>query len=355
MKQDKVMNDFYEFCLTTCSEKRLRKIKIVLKKIKKIINKNLSELNINDVVKILAYINQSDYKPYTKNDYKKIFKRFLKWHYKDLEMFEGDKVKDGFKLTSKLKCVNREKLNKNTLVKPQDLEKFLRTAKTLKWKALITLMYESAFRPCEIKNLKWKHIKFDDSMNICRVWTLSPKTKDSREVPVRDCIIHLKRWKEEYSFMNRNENDYVFPSQHDRNKPLSDGTITEMFKRLSKEAGLKDDRRIFPYKLRHSRIYEIQKRFNEKIASKFAGHSIQTSEIYNHLDSDDVEKAVLQMYATKEITPEQKDRIKELEDKLNKINTNYNIIMDNFPKLIENIDKKDRLLNKTKKILSNIK
>lgn len=176
----------------------------------------------------------------------------------------------------------------------------------MKWKAIISFAYESAFRPCEIYQLRWKNLKFDDSKNICRVWILSPKTKMDREIPVRDCVVHLKRWKEEYQFSNRNDNDYVFPSQHDRNKPMASGVMSEMFKRLCKEAKI---RHIFPYMLRHSRIYEIQKRLPEKIASKFAGHSIETSEIYNHIADDDVEESMLkEIYTTEEITEEQKDK-----------------------------------------------
>ena len=99
---------------------------------------------------------------------------------------------------------------------------------------------------------------------------------------------------------------------------MGDGTITEMFKRLSKKAGL---RNIFPYLLRHSRIYEIQKRLPEKIASKFAGHSIETSEIYNHIVDDDVEESMLKtIYATEEISQEKKDKLKlEIEKQKNKV------------------------------------
>ncbi len=336
-KEKTTLKSFNEFCLTTCSSERLKKIENILRIAKKILKKDLTKLNINDVIKYLAHINQSDYRAWTKNDHKKIFKRFLKWYYKDLEMVEGERVKNGFKGVSKKRAFNKEKINKNTLIKPKELEKLIRTAKSLKWKALVSFAYESAFRPCEIRNLKWKDIKFDDNIGICRVWILSPKTNDSREIPVKDCVLHLKRWKEEYQFENRTDNDYVFPSQHDRNKKMGDGVITEMFKRLSKDAKI---RPIFPYLLRHSRIYEIQKRLPEKLASKFAGHSVETSEIYNHLDNDDVEKSMLkEIYTTKEISPEKKDELKMLsnvtqlliQEKLGKISKkDFNIQLQDF-------------------------
>ena len=122
MTESKRLNEFYQYCLTTCSPRRIPKIKNVITKAKSVIKKDLTKINVNDVVKFLAYINQSDYKAWTKNDYKKIFKRFLKWQYKNLDMIEGNKVKEGFRLVSARKAFNKEKINEyhiaiNKLVK----------------------------------------------------------------------------------------------------------------------------------------------------------------------------------------------------------------------------------------------
>lgn len=97
---------------------------------------------------------------------------------------------------------------------------------------------------------------------------------------------------------------------------MAQGTITNMFRQLCLKAKI---RNIFPYMLRHSRIYEIQQKLPEKIAAKFGGHSIETSEIYNHIGDKDIEKSMLEnIYVTKEISPEQKNKydkqIKELQD-----------------------------------------
>ncbi len=334
--EKKVVESFFTFCLTTCGERRIKKIRRIILHSRELIKKDLTKLEISDVVEFLMKINQSDYKPWTKNDYKKIFKRFLKWHYKDLEMIEGPEVKEGFKGVSKKRAFNKEKINRNTLVKPEELEKLIRVASSLKWKAVISFSFESGFRPCEIRELKWKDLKFDDNLSIARAWVLSPKTKDAREVPVKDCVVHLKRWREEYPFPNRSPKDYVFPSQHHRDKKMGDGVMTEMFKRLSKKAKI---RNIFPYLLRHTRIYNLQKRLPEKIAAKFAGHSIETSEIYNHLGDEDVEESMLaEIYATKEISPEEEHRLKkELKEQQKQIDVIKKFM--ESPKMIKNLMK----------------
>lgn len=327
--------------LQTCSEARINKIKNILVNSKEIIKKDLSKLKKSDVTHFLREINNSDYKEWTKNDYKKVFKAFLKWKYKEqfLNWFEEKNLKDGFKCASKKKAFNKEKINKNTLIKPEELEKLLRSAKSLKWKALLTLLWESAFRPCEIVNLKWSDLKFNDSKGICSVKTISPKTKEMREVPVKDCIVHLKRWREEYEFSNRTEKDFVFPNPQDRNKHLSEAGISVLISRLCKKAKI---RHLYPYIFRHSRIYFIQKRLGSRISSKYAGHSIETSEIYNHLDCDDVEEAMLQkVYVTEELSEEEKRDVKTEVEKIQQTLFNLQKALEQTQKRNPNIKLKD--------------
>ncbi len=316
MEEKRAIEEYLK--LQTCSNARIKKIQNVLNKSKNIIKKDLTKLQESDISFFLRNINHSDFKAWTKNDYKKIFKSFLKWYYRDnfLKWMENKNIKDGFKSVNKQKAFNKQKINKNTLIQNEELEKLLRTSKSLKWKALVTLLYESAFRPCELVILKWENLKFDDTNNLCRVSVISPKTGERREVPVKDCIVHLKRWREEFEFPDRTEKDFIFPRQTKRDKHLSEGALSVNIKRLCRKAGIRE---IFPYMFRHSRIYEIQKRLGSRLASKFAGHSLETSEIYNHLDNEDVEEAMLQkVYTTKELSPEEKTKIEKDNEQLKK-------------------------------------
>ncbi len=348
----KTFDNFIQTCRATCSEKREKKLKMLILQARDIIQKPLNKLTKENVLAFLSAVNRSNRKPYTKNDIKKIFKRFIKWYYKDLEMIEGeDALKDAFKGVSKKRAFNYEKINKGTLLKPEELEKLLRAANSLKWKAILSLMYESAMRPCEM-NLKWKQLEFDDNLGICRVHIYSsPKTKDKRDIPVKDCVVHLKRWREEYQFPNRTDNDYVFPAQHKRDKPMGDGVISQMLKRLCKKAKI---RPMFSYLFRHSRLWEIQKKCPEKIAAKFGGHGIDTSELYNHISDDDVEESILQQfYAVKEITEEEKVDIekvrKEMKELKEDINKKLNLIQEDTIKIFnKQILKKKGLMIKRK-------
>lgn len=325
MRNKAIIDDFC--AMQTCSERRLNKYRTTIANCSNMIDKDLSKLKITDVTTFLRNLNNSEYSEWTKNDYKKIFKAFLKHNYKQdiLDWMENQSVKEGFRCASKKKAFNKEKINKNTLLKQEEIDALLLKTENIKWKTLIALMYECAFRPCELVNLKWKDLNFNDSKGICNVTTISPKTKEKRDIPVKDCIGHLKRWREEYEFKDRTQQDYVFPSSKDRKKHLSENGICVILKRLCKNAEI---RPLFPYIFRHSRIYFIQKRLGARLASKYAGHSLETSEIYNHLDSDDVEEAMLEkVYSTKELTPDEKSKLEKEVEKLKKQNENSKRIM----------------------------
>lgn len=141
----------------------------------------------------------------------------------------------------------------------------------------------------------------------------SGKTRKSRTIPINDCVIHLKRWKEAFEFPEVTENDYVFPTQRDRNKPLSNGALPIMFKRLSKKIGL--NRNIFPYLCRHTKLTFLNQKLPMNLLTKFAGHNLKQSQIYAHLSSEDLRLAMQKIWKVKELSTKEKNEIKDLKDK----------------------------------------
>lgn len=314
-KEKKEVDNFFNFCNTTCSKKRLKKYKRILMQAKDIMEKSLIELEEQDIINFLAVVNNSDRSDWTKNDIKKCFKRFVKWYYDDMNLLTNEKLKQAFKGVSSKRARNKEKINPNTLLTEKELEKLIRAAKSLKWKAIISLLYEAALRPCELVKLKWKDIKFNDQKGIARIHIYSPKTGETRNIPIQDSIVHLKRWKEEYQYPNRKKRDYVFPGQRKREKHISSASLNKIIKTKGKQAGI--DKKVYPYILRHTRLTELHKKLPEKIAAKFGGHSIETSELYSNLDDDDIEESMLnRVYQTKEINDERKHELEKEIEKL---------------------------------------
>lgn len=304
----KIFDNYLDLCLTTCSEVRAKKIKMILMQFRDIIEKPFDQLTKDDIIKFLKIVNQSNRALWTKNDIKKIVKRFIKRQYRNLDLIDGDDTREAFRGVSKKIAFNHEKINSSTLITPEELEKILRATDSIKQKALFSLLYESGLRPQELRFLKWKDLIFEDSLNILSINVFSQKTRTPREVYVRDSIDLIKRWRKEFQFPNRTNQDFVFPSQFHRDKPLSNGTIGNLLRSLCKKANI---RHLFPYLFRHTRATELHKKLPNKISAKLCGHSIETSEIYSHLSNEDVKTSILKEIYPTEITEESKNKYEE--------------------------------------------
>jgi integrase/recombinase XerD len=310
-KDRKILFDYLKFCRTSASEKRVNeKIKTYTLQSYDIIEKPFDKWTIKDIQEFVILLNDSKKTEWTKNDIKKLLRRFLRYNYrkhKDLDV-----MLSLIKCKSDMNAFNYQRINENTLVNEAEFEKILRTANTLKQKAILSLLMECALRPQELRMLKWNDVKLDDDVGSVNVF--SGKTKKSRTIPIKDSIVHLKRWKQEFEFSDIKADDYIFPNPRNRSEPLGYNALPTMFRRLSEKAGLK--RNIFPYMLRHSRITEINKRLPAHLESKFAGHSIKQSQMYTHLSSDDLRNAMIEkVFKIEELSPDERDKVqKQMKD-----------------------------------------
>jgi len=306
-KEKKILKDFIEYCGITAGEKKLRVIKATLLQVRDITGKPYDKIELEDVRGFLALLKQAKLSEWTKNDIRKYLKKFLKWYYKDIELIED------IKQTPLKKAFNHKRVNESTLVKKDELNKLLRTAQTLKWKAILMLLFETGCRPQELRLLKWKHIRFTDDG--ADVTFFSGKTEEARTIPIRDCVVHLRRWFNEYSFPDVNDEDFVFPSIK-RENMMSDNALPKQMKTLCKQAKIRD---IYPYMFRHTRLTQMYKDLPEQIVKKYAGHSAGSKMpvIYSHISSKDVKEIILKkIYNVKEISPQLKHKLEKELDKL---------------------------------------
>lgn len=311
--EKKVLKKFEEFNAISNNQQRVRKHTRILLQIRDVIQEPLTQLNRDLIIKFLGVLNSSPQKEWTKNDIKKTLKRFIKFHYKKIEMMEL------IKSSSLSKAFNFKRINKASLVKEEELEKLLR-ASSLKWKAILITLYESGCRPQELTLLKWKDLEFDKD-DITNITFFSEKTRKVRTIPVKESTLHLRRWKQEYPFIDVNNEDYVFPSQHDREKPSSPHSIGQMIKRLCKKAGIRE---IYPYLMRHTRITNLKiKKVDPLIIKRYVGHSPEsnvTDVVYSHLTDDDVKDIMLETVLNiQELTTEQENDIRILKEKVEKV------------------------------------
>lgn len=297
-----LLSKFILACSTTAGESKLKNIRRVLVKVFDVFEMPMDKINLEDLRQFLTILKQSDLAPATKNEIKKHFKRFIKEFYQDW----SNKFKD-LKDVKLENDVNQDKINAKTILTKDELEKMLRGAESLRYKAMIILFYETAGRPEEVYNLKWKDIDLEKK----DVKLKSSKTGNVRTLPIQESILHLKRYKQEFPFENVSEQDFVFPSIKERKKPISKVLVCRYFKKLSLN---KIGKECWPYLLRHTRLTELHKSLPPKIYEKYADHSIQMATRYSHLDDEDLKKVFNDVvYHVKEVTAEDKGRIAKLE------------------------------------------
>ncbi len=267
--------------------------------------------NLEKLREFLAILNNSYYAEATRIDIKKHFKRFLREQYKKdyRELF--DDLRD-LRITNE-KSVNQEKINADTILQEGELGKLIRGAESLKLKALIILMAETAGRPSEILTAKFKSLKLDKGqMNI-----ISTKNKTSRTLALNESIIHLRRYKQEYPYPKVQPEDFIFPSLDDRKKHMP---IQFLQTKITKLSIATLGRKITPYFLRHTTLNFWQKHLTAKVYEKAADHSIQMASQYSHLNKQDiVDEMLSKVYHIEEVTKEEREEIKMFKEEIQKI------------------------------------
>ncbi len=295
VRDREILNTFLTYCAMSSGKRRVERCKSVLLQFRDMVEKPLDKITKEDAIEFWALVNAAPHEEHTKLTIRKIVKRFLKWYYRDLDMIESLRIPSTH-------LVNKIRVNKSTLLKPRELQLMLHAAERLRDKVLLVLLYETAARPQEIRGLKWSDIGWDDQ----EVHLYSHKTKQDRDLPLRESIKHLKRWHDEWVYPDPHENDHVFPSMKgstcDRTIPISVSYITRIIKRLAKQAGI--ERNVYTYLLRHTRLTEVRKAGVQGVEfRKFAGHTAGSTQeqVYVHLDNEDMKQSVLEkVYKIKE-------------------------------------------------------
>jgi len=300
-KEEKsVLSDYEKHLSTTASPGKVQQnIKFVLQ-FRDVVEKPCTKVNRVELETFWGLVKMSEYEYNTKVMIKRGVKRFIKWYYKDLSLIEGLKVGD-FK-------ANRKKINKSVLLKPHEIQSMLHAAQTLRDKTLLILLYESAARPQELKDLKWKDIDWDEK----EVHLDSSKTERDRDLPIEESLLHLRRWKQEWAFPDVIEDDYIFPSRW-RERKLTTEHVNNIVKKLASRAGIK--RNITAYTFRHSRLRDVYISGVKGLEhNKFAGHKEGSKQqgLYTHIDNNDMKEDVLKkVYHVEDLSLDKRHKLEK--------------------------------------------
>lgn len=309
-KNQKIINKFLKDCRITASDSSIKKIKNKIVVISDTIQKPLDSLNLEDIRSFLVLLNQSEKAISTKNDIKKILKRFLKWKYKNWSS-RFNQLQD-----VKLNTKNEKRdLSKQDLLTPDEMKLIVNSTDSLKYKLILLLMQETACRPEELLKIKWKDI----NMNNQEILLNSSKTGERREIPINKSIDHLKRYKTECFFETPRNTDFVFPNPRNSNKHVTTQSLSDFLFKLEKRLGF--EKHLYPYLWRHSILTKMIKTLSPKVYEQYAGHSLETGmKIYAHIDNEDLKQELYdKVYNMEKLTQEERRELKEVKEDLKKV------------------------------------
>jgi len=160
-------------------------------------------------------------------------------------------------------------------------------------KAILETLYGCGLRVSELINLKISELHFNED-----IISVTGKGNKQRLVPIgaaaqkqittylKQLRIHLnpQRKFEDILFLNRN------------GRPLSRQMIFIIVRQVAEKAGIR--KKISPHTFRHSFATHLVKHGADlRAVQELLGHvSITTTEIYTHLDTDDLRKAILEFH-----------------------------------------------------------
>lgn len=299
---------FLKKCSITAGEKKVKHIKKLLIQLFDVTQLPLTEQTKDSINTFLSLLNKSNKSYWTKDELKVYIKQFLLWYYKDLNLVEN------FKSEGK-KGLNPQKVTENNLLTEKDVEKMLRFAESYKDKAYLLLAFQTGARPQELLNLRWKDIKFEDKY--ADITLYSGKTEQARTFPIVDKTMSaLWEWKQHYVYPDVSLKDFVFVSRW-REKPMTTAGLNKMLRKMAKSSGIGKD--VWTYLLRHTRATRLYEELPQQIVEKLMGHKNMAG-VYAHISSKKAREEMLnKIYKIEKISPQEKERIKELENKILKL------------------------------------
>lgn len=300
----KTLDDFIRLECIGAGESKKSDIKRNLLQFLDIVEKPIRYINLNDIKEFCIILKNSGKPRWTIIGIKAHVKKFLKETFKDWSS-KFNNLDDFGQIRLAVK-----ELNPDALPTDIDLEKMIRACDSIREKALLIMGIEMGCRPQELRYLRWHDVKYRED-GTADIHLFSTKTQKARKFPIKEAVVHLKRWEQEFSYPNRSDNDLIFPSVRDRNRYIARSSLTMWLKRLAKKAGV--TKNIFPYMLRHKKATQLYHQIGDT-ASKAMGHSPEMKKFYMHTSDDDVRQALLsKIYHVEELTPEKKDKLEELE------------------------------------------
>ena len=189
---------------------------------------------------------------------------------------------------------NKQEIMPEDLLTAEELYSIIGKTRNEKEKAMLWVLFEGAFRPGELLNLRVGGIEFKE--NYILVSTTGKTGK--KQVPLVYSFKPLLDWLSKHPHRD-DPKSYLWYSEKSRQKRTSYRYLRMILKRCAAEAQIK--KRVWSYLIRHTQLTMLAKKLSDQTLCVFGNWSkgSKMPSRYVHLSGKDVENALLELHGIK--------------------------------------------------------
>lgn len=252
--------------------------------IRRTMNKDLRVASIHDLMRALKTLRDKGLMQSTVMQYSVNVTPFFLWliengHTDALSVYDLKKIR--------MKRPKSRSIKKEELLEKGDIPKMIQACKNSRDRAIIAVLYESAFRAIELCTLTWSQVTFDD---YGVVFNAGAKTEQTRYIRCVMCRDYLAQWRNDYPGEIKPDS-YVFVTTY--GNQISYLVLRKIILKNTNRAGI-DGVRLHLF--RHSRITHMyQDGISEGVIKMTAWGSMSTNMLgtYAHLHNADIDREIL--------------------------------------------------------------
>lgn len=271
------------------SEARILKYLSNLNVLAKWFGKDFDEVTKSDMYRVVAEIERSDRKAWTKQGYKVTIKRFFRW----LHNSETDPEITRWIKTNIKQC---DQILPEELLTEDEVKKMIDVCDHPRNRAMVAMWYDAGGRVGEMGGVKIKHFVPDTYGAVLMV---KGKT-GMRRIRLVFSAPYVSKWLDTHPEKDNPDAPLWVNYGRYKGQAMKYGGIRMVIKRAAKNAGIK--KRVYNHLFRHSRITEYATFMTQAQLEKNMGwvHGTQQSGTYIHLAGSQVDNTILEHYGIKE-------------------------------------------------------
>lgn len=261
------------------------------------IEQPLDHMDQHDIKKLVGKINQDqindkEYSPWTKAEFKKAVRKFFQW---DTGEDEPELIEF---INVHVKRHKRKSLDPDTLLEPRHVKELVQCATNNRDKTLIFLLWETGARIEELLNLRWQDVKFGDELTKLK---FQKSKSQPRQVPIKEAAPILQDWHHDHPDTESPE-QYVFVNLTGAVKQMTYSNVSNILRKTRKKAELPEILKTNPHHFRKSRAtYLAGQGWNApQLCQQFGWSDFKTAKTYINLAKQDLENAFKEMHGMTE-------------------------------------------------------